>query len=98
MAKKIKIGLKNKAEKIKLFNSSYDSAINDLGQTYINFTSNRKVVIDGCKGVIDYDTAFVSLNLGKKVINIFGSNLEILDFTENELTIIGIISRVEFGD
>lgn len=98
MAKKLKVGLKKQAKKINLFNLSADSAFSELGESHINFIDNKKVIIDGCKSVIDYDENFVTLNLGKKIIYLFGSCFEILDFTDANITIVGKISKVEFGE
>ncbi len=98
MVKKIKIGLKNKTDKIRLFTDAQDTTFEEFGLSHINFTSNRKVIIDGCKGVIDYNENFVCLNLGKKMISLIGKDLKILDFTDSEITIVGDISQAEFGD
>ena len=98
MAKKIKVGLKKQTEKIILFRSGNDMAINEIGNSHISFTDNKKVQIEGCKSVIDYSENFITLNIGKKTLLLFGSDLEILDFTDNNIIITGIISSLEFGE
>lgn len=98
MAKKIKVGLKKQTEKMILFKSGTDSAINELGNSHISFTDNKKVQIEGCNSVIDYNENFITLNIGKRTLLLFGSGFEILDFTDNNITIIGVISRLEFGE
>ena len=47
----------------------------------INFIDNKKVIIDGCKSVIDYDENFVTLNLGKNDVKFFESILKDLNAT-----------------
>ena len=98
MSKKIKVGLKPKRDKIKLFERDEKDHLMNFNEYYINFISNKKAIIDGCKSVIDYNEAFISLNLGKRIICIFGSNIEIAAYNENEITITGLFSKLEFGE
>lgn len=98
MSKKIKLGLKAQNDKIKLFEKTENNDIVSFGDYYINFISNKKMIIEGCKSVTDYNDAFLSLNVGKRIISILGSNLQIVSYTENEITVTGTFFKLEFGE
>ncbi|MEE1198743.1 MAG: YabP/YqfC family sporulation protein [Acutalibacteraceae bacterium] len=98
MSKKIKLGLKAKNNKIKFFEKDENNDIVSFGDYCINFISNKKVIIEGCKSVTDYNDAFISLNLGKRIITILGSNIQIVSYTENEIIVTGTFSKLEFGE
>ena len=69
-----------------------------FGDYYVNFISNKKVIIEGCKSVTDYSEALISLNLGKRIISLLGSNIQIISYTENEIIVTGTFSKLEFGE
>lgn len=98
MSKKIKLGLKAKNDKIKFFEKDKNNDIVNFGDYYVNFISNKKVIIEGCKSVTDYSEAFISLNLGKRIISLLGSNIQIISYTENEIIVTGTFSKLEFGE
>ena len=98
MSKKIKLGLKAKNNKIKFFEKDENNDIVSFGDYCINFIANKKVIIEGCKSVTDYNDAFISLNLGKRIITILGSNIQIISYTENEIIVTGTFSKLEFGE
>ena len=98
MSKKIKLGLKAKNDKIKFFEKDKNNDIVNFGDYYVNFISNKKVIIEGCKSVTDYSEALISLNLGKRIISLLGSNIQIISYTENEIIVTGTFSKLEFGE
>ena len=98
MSKKIKLGLKAKNDKIKFFEKDENNDIVSFGDYCFNIIANKKVIIEGCKSVTDYNDAFISLNLGKRIISISGSNIQIISYTENEIIVTGTFSKLEFGE
>lgn len=58
--------------------------------------SNREVVIDGCKGVAEFDENFIKINAPKGAVTFFGADIEIKSYTECGLIIVGRFERIEF--
>lgn len=63
----------------------------------IEMHSNTEIVIDGCKGIIEYDTSLIALNLGSLVVRFHGDNLEIGNFSEQQAIIKGVVMSMEFS-
>lgn len=68
------------------------------GMTHLEFSGNREVVVEGCRGVLEYDENIIRLSVGKMKLRFLGRGLEIRNFTEHSATIFGYISSVEFLD
>ena len=66
------------------------------GGAHIEINSNREVVIDGCRGIIDYSEESVRINVGNGSVTFSGKNLMIKTLTDKEAVIAGCISAVEF--
>ena len=62
----------------------------------IELCGNRRVIVEGCKGVIDYSEDFLKLDLGNIALKIVGKNLVIDSFIYEELDLKGEIVLVEF--
>jgi sporulation protein YqfC len=62
----------------------------------IELFGNRRVIVEGCKGVIDYSEDFLKLDLGNIALKIVGKNLVIDSFIYEELDLKGEIVLVEF--
>lgn len=62
----------------------------------IELFGNRRVIVEGCKGVIDYSEDFLKLDLGNIALKIVGKNLVIDSFIYEELDLKGEIALVEF--
>ena len=65
--------------------------------SYMEMLGNRKVVIDGCLGVLDYSDCSVKLSLAKGTILFCGNNLCFKALNNGQAVIAGEISTVEFG-
>ena len=98
MIKKIKLNLKNKKEKIKLFDYSDDiSVVGDTGvYSNIIMTGNKALRVEGCKSIVEYTPTFIKLNLGKGYISINGAALKITMLDSQEVKVCGEIISVEF--
>lgn len=66
------------------------------GGAHIELFSNREAVIDGIKGVIEYNDCYIKLNIGKGAVEFWGTGLEISSLDINGLVISGNISKIEF--
>ncbi len=60
-------------------------------------TGNKRVVLDGCDGLLDFNDELVILKSGKLKIKIDGKNLKISVFTDDTAVIDGYISSVNFN-
>lgn len=67
------------------------------GGGIIELTGNRRAVIDGCGGVIDYDAEQVLLRCGPLRVRIAGKRLRILRLTDHSAVVEGVLSAVELG-
>lgn len=66
------------------------------GMVHFEFSGNREVVIEGCRGVLEYDENIICLDTGKLKVRLMGRGLEIRNFTDHSVIIDGYISSVEF--
>ncbi len=63
----------------------------------IEMHSNTEIVIEGCKGIVEYDTSIIALNLGKHIARFHGDSLEISNFSEQQAVIKGDIVSMDFS-
>lgn len=63
----------------------------------IEIKSNTEIIIEGCKGMVEYDTTQIAVNLGSMIVRISGDCLEISNFSDQQVTIKGIIISVSFS-
>ncbi len=63
---------------------------------YIEIVSNTCALIDGCKGVLEYDDSTIKLSLGKKSVCFFGSGLSIKSLSMEQAMVEGYIVSMEF--
>ena len=64
--------------------------------THFEFNGNREVIIDGCKGLLDYDENIIRVNMGKMITAFYGRGLTIKCLTSDSLVIEGFITSIEF--
>lgn len=62
----------------------------------IEMIGNREMIIDGCKGVVEYDEATIKLSLGEYVLSLSGDNLLINSFDNSVAIISGQICEISF--
>nr|WP_306286887.1 YabP/YqfC family sporulation protein [Neglectibacter timonensis] len=59
-------------------------------------TGNRRAVVDGCDGIVDYDEEKVIVRTGRLTVRFEGRSLRLKRLTENSAVIEGFIIRVEY--
>ena len=59
--------------------------------------SNRQAILEGCQGVVEYNSDLVTLKCGKQTVSLIGTDFEILSFFDDMIVICGRISSVEFS-
>ena len=57
-------------------------------QSRITLIGNRELVVDGCRGILEYRTDLIRLNLGDKQLHLMGSGL-VVQVLEGEYAQIG---------
>lgn len=62
----------------------------------IELFGNKQIIVDGCKGVIDYNEDFLKLDLGKIILKVTGRNLVIDSYIYEQVDLKGEIVSVEF--
>jgi sporulation protein YqfC len=62
----------------------------------LSLTGNRRLHIEGHKGMLEYDSSIIAINGGETILRVYGHNLEILSMNAEELLIAGNIVKVEF--
>lgn len=67
-----------------------------FGESQIEIISNREASIDGAKGIIQYDSEIIKINLGNKIVCFTGSDLVIKQFGDKNISIKGLIASVDF--
>ena len=69
---------------------------NDLSSPHIELDSNRQIVIEGCKGIVEYDETITKLNCGNIILKICGSCLCLNNLSNGLVIVTGDIFSVEF--
>ena len=62
----------------------------------IEMSGNREIIIDGCKGVVEYTENNIRISLGESVLSLSGDNLLIQSFDNDVVIINGQISDIDF--
>lgn len=63
---------------------------------HIEMQGNREVLVDGCRGVLEYTSDQIKLNAGACVIRFSGSDMTIRAYSENQTEINGEILQIDF--
>ena len=66
------------------------------GMPKLEMTGNRRLHIEGHKGVLEYSSVLIAVNGGAALMKICGAQLEIVSMNAEELLITGDIRRLEF--
>ncbi len=66
------------------------------GGAHIELFSNKEAIIDGIRGVLEYNDCYIKLNTGKGTLEFSGSMLEISSLDAEGLIICGKIEKIEF--
>ncbi|MCI9273024.1 MAG: sporulation protein [Clostridiales bacterium] len=67
------------------------------GAAHFEMNGNREVIVDGCRGVLEYDEHKIRINTGKMITCFQGRCLSIKCLTSDSLIVEGFITSIEFG-
>lgn len=62
----------------------------------IEISGNNEIVIQGTKGIIEYQPELIRINLRENELDIHGEKLTISCLTSDSLTVSGIITKLEW--
>lgn len=68
----------------------------DLLLPHIELNSNKEIKIEGCKGIIKYDTRNISLNCGEFIVKIEGNDLCLNNLSTGLFSVSGEILSLDF--
>lgn len=88
----------SKAKRKINFIETKSSLINSQMITGAHFEifSNREIVLEGCRKILDYTNEYIKLQLEKGTVIICGQKLQIVNFEAENILIKGLISNIEF--
>lgn len=94
---KFKFKSARKKNKIKLINPE-NEIINTqlLSGAHIEIFSNKSVLVDGCKKILEYENDYLKLKLKKGHIVLSGDEFIILSFENELISVKGNINSIEF--
>ncbi len=68
--------------------------LSDLSKTTL--LGNKEVSIQNFKGILEYETGLIRLNTRDFMVKITGQQLDIKSINDEDITVTGIISAIEF--
>ena len=90
---------KIRRELSRLHESLSDSlAQNDAVSTeaQIALSGNREALVDGCRGVLQYEDDVIRLSTGRRIVRFQGNELMIRTMQQDQLLITGTILSIDF--
>lgn len=64
--------------------------------THMEINGNREVIMEGCRGVLEYDTDVVRIRTNRMTVCFTGRSLVIKCLTVDSLVVEGFITGIEF--
>ncbi len=68
----------------------------NLGSLHMEISGNREVIIEGNRGIIEYNENSIKINAGKYIVAFCGRGLHIKCMNECDVVIRGFITSVEY--
>lgn len=68
----------------------------ELLTPHIDLCSDKEALVDGCLGIIEYNSETVRLNCRNKIVKFSGTDLSIMADTIEHITVSGNILSLEF--
>jgi len=62
--------------------------------THMEINGNQEVIVDGCSGVLEYDTEAVRIKTGKLIVRFTGRGLVIKCLTTDSLVVTGFLTGI----
>ena len=68
-----------------------------LHEAKIEMLSNREIIVDGCKGVVEYGENIIKLNIGEITLCLLGDSMVIDSFDGEVAVIRGKFAEISFA-
>lgn len=68
----------------------------EIGGPHIEIYSNKKITLEDCQGIVDYQDNYIKLKLKKGFLTLNGYDFLILSFDDEIIDIKGNITAIEF--
>ena len=68
------------------------------GMAHFELSGNREVVVEGCRGVLEYSDNVIRLTAGKLTVRFTGRGLELRNLKRDSAIVEGFITAIEFSD
>ncbi len=65
--------------------------------SHIEINSGREVLIEGCRGILEYSDTKIQVSVGRQSVIINGNELTVRNMFTHMIVIIGHISSVEYS-
>ncbi len=65
-------------------------------QPQIEMIGNRRITVEGTKGILKYTAELIRLNTGGMVISFFGRNLNVRCISPDCTVVEGFVTKIEF--
>lgn len=65
--------------------------------SHMEINGNQEVIVEGCSGVLEYDTDVVRIKTAKMTVRFTGRGLVIKCLTADSLVVTGYLTGIEFG-
>lgn len=92
MDKKFKPDYNKKQRRIKFFES-----LPEISGAVLQIFGNREVLVDGCRGVVDYFDDRITLKTADGAVTFFGTSLSVEEYYDGKLKIKGRLQNIEFS-
>lgn len=93
---KFKSKAKNRLNLIKN-NDDYINSDMFIG-AHIEIFSNRRIIIEGCKNIMEYDDNCLRLKIDNMFVSFVGSDFVITEYDNKKIMIKGIVSSIGFNN
>lgn len=65
-------------------------------ESHLELCSNRELLVDGCKGIVEYNDTLIRLHIPEGQLKVSGRELQIVCMSEDSLIVRGFLSGVEY--
>lgn len=67
-----------------------------IGSPVVELSGNRRAVVDGCDGIVEYGEEQVIFRAGGMKLRFTGRNLRLVKLTDSAAVVEGLIQQVEY--
>lgn len=75
---------------------AFEIPVDIVGMPHLELRGNREIIIEGHRGITQYDEEVVKINCGRMMLKIFGKGLTLSCMSDEMLIISGFFTSMEF--